>query len=192
MSPTGPDAKSKSPTDCSAEKDHRGLHHAGQVEGFVEVAFGRAPFADVRQHDSILTPEAQPPRKAGRVRQLSPDGDLAGQDLDSIRDPGWGDFAEVLCRDDLQRKTVVDGRHQLAVLRNHPIPHWIHRHGGADDRSLLTSSGRVDAELALPLERDHAFVVQAGFHHPPQRRDQELLIHKGLNTGHAGSLRSQY
>src|SRR5712692_3879888 len=85
----------------------------------------------------------------------------------------------------------MDGGHQFAVLGNHPIPSRIYRHGGADDRSLLTSSRGVHAELSLPLKRDHTFVVEAGFHHPHQRLDQELLVHKTLHAGHAGAFRSQ-
>ena len=78
----------------------------------------------------------------------------------------------------------MDGGHQLAVLRHDPISSGIHAHGGADDRSLLARSRGVDAELALPLERDHTVVVKARLHHPPQRLEQELLLHSRARTSH--------
>src|SRR5207245_3614593 len=110
----------------------------------------------------------------------------------ALRDPGGSDLAEVLGRDDLEWKTVVDRRHQLAILRHHPISSWVHRHGGADDRSLLTHSRGVEPELALPLECDYALVVSARLTHPPQRLEEELFLHSRLHTSDACPVGSQH
>ena len=59
----------------------------------MKVAFGRAPLPYVGKHYCIFTPEAQPPREAGSMRQLSRDGDLGGQHLDAVWDSGGSDLA---------------------------------------------------------------------------------------------------
>src|SRR5260370_26031317 len=119
----------------------------------MEVALGRAPVSDVRQHYRIFTAKPQSPREARGVGQLSRDRDLRGQDLDAFWDASGADLAEVLGRDDLERKTVMDGGHQLAILRHHPISSGIHPHGGADDRCLLARSRGEYPELALAPKR---------------------------------------
>ena len=54
----------------------------------------------------------------------------------------------------------MDGRHQLPVLGDDPVPSRVERHGGADDRRFLAEPGGVDAEAPLALEADHALVVE--------------------------------
>src|SRR5437773_5802489 len=172
------------------ERDRR-LDNARQVERLVEIAFGRAAIADVGDDHRVLAPETESPRQAGGLRKLRRDRDLCRQDPDPVGDARRGDLAEVLGRDDLQRQAVVDRRHQLAVLRHHPVPARIDGHRGADDRGLLSRAGREHPELALALQRYHALVVETRFHHPAQGFEQELLFHARLRPGGDRAVRQQ-
>src|SRR6266851_3644263 len=88
------------------------------------------------------------------------------------------DLAQVLRGDDLERQPMVHAGHQLAVLRHHPVARRVDSHGRADDRRLLAHARRVDAELALPLQPDDPVVIEPRLHHPAQRLEEELLLHR--------------
>ena len=100
-------------------KQHGCFQNAGEVEGFVEISFGRRAFPAEGRDDRVAALVPQSPSKSNCVRELRGERDCDRQD------PRWGAPAVWMARPEQERVAKLPALAELAasssILRNQPV-----------------------------------------------------------------------
>ena len=186
------------PLVVDAQEDDWHLEHAGDVAGFVEVAFARGTVAKEDERDTGLALQLERPSDAHCVQNLGCKRDLRGKHPYRLGKMPTLWVTERPSREPAQDfGTVSTQCHWFAILRQHPIMGRIQCPRGANGGCFLTidRSDRADPPLALQTPKsiagdasldhlaehaDKVFVVQ-GWCHP------SILVAERLRLGLAAA-----